>query len=395
MILYLFPKNWIHYDRTAVAGAFAEAKAAILSLQGTQYQRRWVDELQRMELKREVAGTSKIEGAEFTDRELDEAMKKTPEELQARAQKQAAAALRTYKWIATVPNDRPIDEQLIKAIHRNIVTGADDDHCGPGRIRHQHENVEFGMPRHRGAEGGAECEEAFQAFTRVLQGEYQEHDLIIQAIAAHYHLAAMHPFQDGNGRTARALEALLLQRAGLRDVSFVAMSNYYYDEKSSYLASLAEVRKREHDLTPFMLFALKGVASQSRRALSEIQRHVSKAVFRDLACELFGRLKSPRKRAIAERQLDFLNQLLDVELMEYAQIYKLNIGKYGSLKNPGKALVRDLNYLGNLGAIKIEKIGENRWNLSIRYEWPTEITESEFFRKLKEMPKAKTHSFLR
>ncbi len=34
--------------------------------------------------------------------------------------------------------------------------------------------------------------------------------------AAHYHLAAMHPFVDGNGRTARALEALMRERAGLR-----------------------------------------------------------------------------------------------------------------------------------------------------------------------------------
>lgn len=51
----------------------------------------------------------------------------------------------------------------------------------------------------------------------------------------------MHPFLDGNGRTARAVEALMLQRAGLRDALFIAMSNYYYDEKTVYLAALAEV----------------------------------------------------------------------------------------------------------------------------------------------------------
>ena len=61
----------------------------------------------------------------------------------------------------------------------------------------------------------------------------------------------MHPFLDGNGRTARALEALLLGRAGLRDSAFIAMSNYYYDEKAKYLAALAETRERDHDLTGF------------------------------------------------------------------------------------------------------------------------------------------------
>jgi Fic family protein len=38
---------------------------------------------------------------------------------------------------------------------------------------------------------------------------------VIQALALRYHFAAMHSFMDGNGRTARALEALMLQRVGL------------------------------------------------------------------------------------------------------------------------------------------------------------------------------------
>lgn len=73
---------------------------------------------------------------------------------------------------------------------------------------------------------------------------YNKHDPLIQALALHYHFAAMHPFMDGNGRTARALEALVLQRAGLTDKAFIAMSNYYYDEKNAYVSSLSEVRRR-------------------------------------------------------------------------------------------------------------------------------------------------------
>ena len=59
--------------------AYMEAKAAILSLQTVPYQRRWVEALQDIELKREVAGTSRIEGAEFTEQELDLAFQETPE----------------------------------------------------------------------------------------------------------------------------------------------------------------------------------------------------------------------------------------------------------------------------------------------------------------------------
>lgn len=389
-IQYELPGHWIRYDRSAITDALAEAKGAVLALKTVPYQRRWVEALQQVELKREVAGTSRIEGAEFTDRELDAALQESPAELLTRSQRQAHAAVRTYRWIATIPPDRPVDADLICAIHRGIVEGADDDHCPPGQLRRQDQNVTFGMPRHRGCEGGEDCEHAFLEFTKALQHDYRAHDTMIQAIAAHYHLAAMHPFLDGNGRTARALEALLLRRVGLRDTTFIAMSNYYYDEKNAYLAALAECRKRGHDLTPFLLFALKGVALQSRRLLAEIQRHISKELFRSLAMELFGRLESARKRPLAQRQLEILSRLLELDSADLTDFARLMKPRYDGLKRGTKALIRDLSHLVSLNAIRIEGPEKGPWRISVRLEWPTEITETEFFRKVKELPKAKT-----
>ena len=394
MIRYDLPKNWIRYDIQAVAKDLVEAKSAVLSLRTIPYQRGWVEALQQMELKREVAGTSRIEGAEFTERELDAAMKETPEQLLTRSQRQAHAAVQTYRWISKLPDDRPLDAELIRAIHRRIVTGADDDHCPPGQIRRQDENVNFGQPRHRGAEGGDECVLAFGEFTRALQKEYGDHDPLIQALAAHYHLAAMHPFVDGNGRTARALEALQLQRAGLRDTCFIAMSNYYYDEKQAYLTALAAVREHEHDLTPFLVFGLRGIALQSRRLLAEIQHQISKELFRNLMFDLFHRLRTPRRRVIAERQIEILKLLLEADWMDLEQIFQKTAGTYRTLKNPRKAVIRDLNDLIRLKAVKFEKLGEDRYRLGVRLQWPTEITEMAFFEQLKALPKAKTHSFL-
>jgi len=88
------------------------AKAGILVLTQIPYQRSWAEELQKVQLKREVAGTSRIEGAEFTERELEAAMRETPEQLETRSQKQAAAAaVATYRWIARLESDRPVDSQ--------------------------------------------------------------------------------------------------------------------------------------------------------------------------------------------------------------------------------------------------------------------------------------------
>lgn len=399
MIHYEFPTDWIKYDALALVNELAAAKSSVLSLQTIPYQRRWVDSLQELQLKREVEGTSKIEGAEFTQRELEAALKETPEQLFTRSQKQARAVAQTYRWIAKIPNDRPVDEELIRAIHRRIITGADEDHCPPGEPRTQDQNVNFGTPRHRGVQGGDECAKALSELVHAIQHQYRDHDPLLQAIAAHYHLAAMHPFLDGNGRTARVLEALLLQRAGLRDTSFIAMSNYYHDEKHNYLSTLAEVRSLKNDLTPFIRFSLKGVAIQSRRLLTEIQHEIKKELFRNLMFDLFRRLQTPRRRVIHDRQIEILQTLLEVESMEWPDLFKLTLPLYDNRKNPRKALVRDVNSLGALGAIwvnRTDKKGEAPYILmGIRLEWPTEITETEFFKKLKELPKAKTLSFLK
>ena len=394
MIKYSIPRSWIQYDPVKITSALTEAKAAVLSLKTIPYQKRWVETLQQIELKREVAGTSRIEGAEFTERELDAALRETPEQLRTRSQRQARSAARAYRWISEIPPDRPVDEVLIREIHRKIVTGADDDHCEPGEARGRDQNVTFGTPQHRGADGGEECQHCLSDLARALQREFSEHDPLIQALAAHYHLAAMHPFLDGNGRTARALEALLLQRAGLRDSSFIAMSNYYYDEKPSYLAALTETRRAEHDLTPFLNFALKGVALQCQRLLSEIQHEISKELFRNLMYDLFNLVRTTRQQRFSQRQIVILKILLGAESMDWRELMKQLMPTYKRLKNQIKAMVRDVNNLSNLGAITVEEFGERQFRLKVRLEWPTEITETAFFEKLRKLPKAKSHSFL-
>jgi hypothetical protein len=115
----------------------------------------------------EVAGTSQIEGANFAADELETAIKaETPHQLLTRSQKQANAAIRTYRTIAELPDDRPISTVLIKYIHASIVTGCDDDHCPPGVIRQTDQNVTFGVPKHRGVPGGKKCEVMLDRLTQ-------------------------------------------------------------------------------------------------------------------------------------------------------------------------------------------------------------------------------------
>jgi Fic family protein len=398
IVKYKMPDRWIHYDKSAIVGELADAKGAILALKTIPFQRRWVEALQAMQLKLEIAGTSKIEGADFSGTELDIALRETPEQLITRSQRQAHAAMQTYKWIPTIPHDQPITKELICEFHRRIITGADDDHCAPGVPRARDHNVTFGVPLHRGVEGGAECELALGRLIEAIQKGFGEHDNLIQALALHYHFAAMHPFVDGNGRTARALESLFLQRAGMRDSTFIAMSNYYYDEKQSYLEALAAVRQLDFDLTPFLKFALKGIAIQSQRLATEISRHVRIEVFRGLIHDLFGRLRTPRKRVIAKRQIAILEHLLTFSEADWYTFYRDCLKHYTDVKNPGKALIRDINHLISLGTMGFRQEPETgtaeRYLVWARLEWPSEITETEFFRKLSALPRAKGTLFV-
>lgn len=397
---YAHPGNWIAYNRLGVADALIEAKAAVKALTALPHQRDWLEKLQEIQLKMEVAGTSRIEGADFTEVELDAALSEpSPTEgLLTRSQRQARAAVQTYRWIATLPDDYPISEDLVREVHRRMVTGCDDDHCAPGQLRAAGQHVVFGLPMHRGCDGGEACAVAFRDLIRAVGTEYKYHDPLIQAIALHYHFAAMHPFLDGNGRTARGLEALLLQRAGLRDTAFIAMSNYYYDEKSTYLSVLAQVRSLDHDLTPLVLFCLKGVAIQCERLFREIVRSVKKALFRNMMFDLFNRLRTPRKRVIAERQVRILKLLLEGDLTT-TEIFRKRSEDYEKLSSPNVAFFRDMNALIRLRAITASlaasQVPEKKtWLCKANLDWPEQITETDFMRLVSEMPKAKTHTFL-
>ena len=398
-IQYKEPTAWIKYDRTVIADHLLAAKASIMALRAIPFQRRWVKELQQVQLKMEVAGTSQIEGADFAANELDTAISAaTTEQLLTRSQKQANAAVRTYRQIADIPDDRPISTVLIKHIHISLVTGCDDDHCAPGGIRQADQNVTFGVPKHRGAPGGQRCEALLDRLTQELATAFKDHDPLVQALALHYHFAAMHPFSDGNGRTARALEALMLQRAGLKDVLFIAMSNYYYEEKRAYLQALAAVRAQDHDLTMFLSFALRGIALQVFRLTGMLKKAVSKELFRNLMNELFVRLESTRKRVIVKRQLMVLNRLLERDgEVEWLQLVDEVRQYYASRKHVVAAMVRDVNRLAALGAVRVridDTSGRPQYFLEANLDWPSTITDTEFFERIEELPKSKTHRFL-
>ncbi|MDP1743532.1 MAG: Fic family protein, partial [Candidatus Amesbacteria bacterium] len=103
-------------------------------------------------------------------------------------------------------------------------------------------------------------------FLRFLNSEYgrKEHP-VLRAAITHYVLAAIHPFVEGNGRTARALATLVLFSEGYDIKRLFALEEYFDKHADEYFGALMQVsnqsRKLEdRDLTPWLEVITKALA---------------------------------------------------------------------------------------------------------------------------------------
>ena len=79
---------------------------------------------------------------------------------------------------------------------------------------------------------------------------------IVRAILVHYGLAYIHPFQDGNGRTARALFYWVMLARGYRIAEYLAISRQILAQPKQYLESFEHAQADEDDVTYFVLHQL-------------------------------------------------------------------------------------------------------------------------------------------
>jgi len=82
---------------------------------------------------------------------------------------------------------------------------------------------------------------------------------ILIAGIAHYEVARIHPFIDGNGRTARLLASLVLYKSGFDHRRFFALDDYYDGDRGSYYSALKNVEKARGDLTHWLEYFAGGV----------------------------------------------------------------------------------------------------------------------------------------
>lgn len=123
--------------------------------------------------------------------------------------------------------------------------------------------------------------------------------LIVKAGMAHLNLAMIHPFSDGNGRMARAVETLVLARGGLLAPQFSSIEEWLGRNTPAYYAVLAEVGaghwQPERDTRPWVRFVIRAHYQQT---LTLLRRGREARRLSDLLEDAVSRLGLPERSIV-------------------------------------------------------------------------------------------------
>lgn len=312
-----------------------------------------------------ISGTAMIEGNAITGEDVKRIA--AGEDIVSYTQKdkqEIKNLINAYNWLAGIePADEPftLTEEIIKKLHKIITSNVPLENNIPGQYRN--EMVYVGDKAH----GGRYTPPKILADIKNLMTEFvswiNSKEIItlnpfIRAALAHYHFCLIHPFGDGNGRTARIIEALLLQTSNIKYVP-KEISNYYYRNVDDYYISFSKSIKLKKDITPFLEFMLKASVESLQGIKGSIIYFIRKFTLRD-----FYAFEKQEKR-ITRRQFDLLLLLLDnqvpfslKDLMEkspFSILYR---------KVSTQTARRDLKKLTEKNILKLGE--DNKYSLNLR-----------------------------
>lgn len=100
--------------------------------------------------------------------------------------------------------------------------------------------------------------------------ENEEADSIVIAGLTHYELVRIHPFIDGNGRTARIMATLILYKREFDVKRFFALDDFYDKDRPAYYAALQSVDPETIDVTEWLEYFTDGVASSIKTVREKV-----------------------------------------------------------------------------------------------------------------------------
>ena len=142
-------------------------------------------------------------------------------------------------------------------------------------------------------------------------GQGNELDPLLRMAIAHHQFESIHPFYDGNGRTGRILNLLMLQREGLLDLPVLYLSRYITSTKNQYYQLLQSTRETG-DWVDWCVYMVKGVALTAKSEIKLVKN------LRDLMQVTKHRLRNELPKIYSQELLNnlFRYPYTKIELLE-------------------------------------------------------------------------------
>lgn len=230
--------------------------------------------------------------------------------------------LNALKYIEKiVVEKKPISEKIILKIHK-LVTDKTlapqfSGHYRPGPIYVVRRK--FGVPQetlYTGPEAKNVPRLVADFVSWLKNSEEKEVNPVIAAAITHLEIAAIHPFNDGNGRTARALATLILYQRGYDFRRLFALEDYYNTDRPEYYKAInigKTYADRKNDVTSWLEYFVKGF----KQEIDEVKNKILPLAARNVD----GKIKSqiyltPEQLKI----IDFLDQVGRISAKDAADV---------------------------------------------------------------------------
>jgi Fic family protein len=317
-------------------------------------------------IRKSIFGTAAIEGNPLSEEEVSRILTEADiEKKRERAEVQIRNLKATYETIKKMKSvsSFKLSESLIKSIHELITKESEGPENSPGQYRDC--EVKVGDKAHGGIYTPPKILEDIRTLMSIFvdwinSEELLKEDAAIRAALAHYHLGLIHPFGNGNGRTARAIEALVLKNEGIKFIPHM-LSNYYYKNIDGYFSafSLSE-RNPDNEITPFLEFFLNGVI----KTLQDIQVKVFSFIRLSVLKEYY--ISRRRKKKITQRQYDLLILLIEApEVFSLKDIFEKDKFMVIYRHVTERTARRDLKKLVEQSLLKTDQVGHFHLNYEV------------------------------
>jgi Fic family protein len=234
---------------------------------------KWEVSVRREELVRAAHASTAIEGNPLSLEEVSQLAEGREVMAARRAKAEVLNYLRVLEHIESYQEKGGISGKNILFLHRDVTVDTLDDPATEGAFRTV--RVVVGNRRKRevvySPPAPKEVRPLIDGLIAWLNSDAarQMHPVLVAGIA-HYELVRIHPFVDGNGRTARALATLILTMREFDIKRFFTLDDFYDSDRAAYYAVLKRVNGTYPDCTPWLEYFLEGVEISLHRVKERV-----------------------------------------------------------------------------------------------------------------------------